>query len=192
MVKDWLSLSWQVMVVRGIVGVVFGVVAMAWPIGTVVALVVLWAVWALLDGIGAFAQAFGQGVTWGARILLIVLGVIGLAAALMGFFRPGVTAVALTWILGIWLIVRGVFEVIGAFVAQTGTSRWLLVLSGLLDVLLGALFAANPGRSAVTVAFVLGLVALVWGVVLVVTGLVARSQLKNAGAPPVGGDPVTT
>lgn len=188
--KDWLSSAWQLLVLRGVVGIIFGVLAMVWPISTVVALVVLWAVWALVDAIGAFAQAFGQGVSTGARILLGVLGLVGLGAAMMGFFRPGVTAVVLTWLLGIWLIARGVIELIGAIAAQAAAPRWLLVLSALLDVVLGVVFAANPGRSAVAAAFVLGLVALAWGIVLLVTGLVVRSQVKNAAS--AGDAPVTT
>jgi len=89
------------------------------------------------------------------------------------------TASALTWLLGIWLIVRGLLELAGAAVGSGTTGRGFLVATGVVDLALGALFAANPGRSAVGIAWLLGLVAIVWGVVFLVIGLVARKQLRD-------------
>jgi uncharacterized membrane protein HdeD (DUF308 family) len=97
--------------------------------------------------------------------------------------------VALTWILGIWLVARGVFELVGAFASTVATPRWLLALSGVLSILLGFLFTANPGAGAVTVAFWLGLTALAWGAALVAVGVSVRRQLgastsRRAGPTP--------
>ncbi|MFE2089155.1 HdeD family acid-resistance protein [Streptomyces sp. NPDC059460] len=159
----------------------FGIAAMAWPIDTAIALALalLWGFWALLDSAGAFAQAVDRDTPSPARVLLIVMGLIALVAAFFAIFSPGVAAVTLTWILGIWLIVRGVFELLGAFNASNATPRGLLLASAAVDVLLGILFAANPGRGAVSIAFVLGLVAFVWGVIFLVTGFVVRKQVNT-------------
>ncbi|WP_300683138.1 DUF308 domain-containing protein [Nocardioides sp.] len=180
MIKDWLSLSWKLLMVRGAIGIVFGIVAMVWPISTIWALVVLWGIWALIDGIGSLAHALEPGTSGAGRIFFVLFGIIGLAAAVIAITRPGLTAVTLTWVLGIWLIARGVMEVIGSFGAGQVVPRALLWLSAAIDILLGILFAANPGRSAVSIAFVLGLVALAWGLVFLVVGFLLRSELKAA------------
>jgi uncharacterized membrane protein HdeD (DUF308 family) len=113
-----------------------------------------------------------------------VLGVIALLAAFFAIFSPAVTAVTLTWILGIWLIVRGVFEAVGAFTTNHMTPRWILLLSAVLSILLGILFAANPGAGAVGIAVTLGVVALLWGATFVVAGFSVRRLLTTTAEQP--------
>ena len=109
-----------------------------------------------------------------------MLGVIALIAAFFAITSPGMTATTLTWILGIWLIVRGVFELVGAFASNQVMPRWLLVLSAALSILLGILFAANPGAGAVSIAVLLGVTALIWGATLIGVGLSVRRALTPA------------
>lgn len=191
--RDWLSLSWKLLVVRGVIGVLFGIVAMVWPVTTAIALALLWGIWALTDGVGALVQAFQRDAT--GRVWLVVMGVIGLIAGFFAIFSPAVTAVTLTWILGIWLVVRGVFELVGAFSSSTLLPRWLLVVGGALSILLGLLFAANPGQGAVALAFWLGITALLWGVAFVVLGLMLRKEARQAApmiaTPPAVPGPAT-
>jgi uncharacterized membrane protein HdeD (DUF308 family) len=188
MTHDWLNLSWKMLMVRGALAIVFGVLAIAWPIETAVALAFLFGVWALVDGAGSFAQAFEKNMPTSGRILLIVMGFAALIAAFFAIFSPAVAAVTLTWILGIWLIVRGAFEVFASFSASRDAPRWLLLVSAAVDVILGVLFVANPGTSAVAIAWVLGLTAVVWGVAFVAIGFVVRRDEGHATAasPPAG------
>jgi uncharacterized membrane protein HdeD (DUF308 family) len=188
MTQNWLNLSWKMLLARGIIAVVFGVLAVAWPVETATALALLWGFWALFDGIGSFIQAFEPGTPGGARALLVLMGVIALLAAFFAIFSPALTAVALTWILGIWLIVRGCFEAVGAFASTVDAPRWLLLVGAGVDLVLGILFAANPGRSVVGIATVLGIVAIVWGVVFLVTGFATR-RLARQEAGRLGGSP---
>jgi uncharacterized membrane protein HdeD (DUF308 family) len=174
---NFLTWSWKVLVVQGVVAVILGVVALVWPQITLIALVVIWGVWALVDGIAMGAAAFRPGPT-GRRILFGIMAVLGIVAAFFAFFRPGLTAVALTWILGIWLIVRGLFELVGAFSSTLQAPRWLIIVSALIDLLLGILFVANPGTGVVAIIWVIGVLAIVWGIVFVVLGLTVR---KGAG-----------
>jgi uncharacterized membrane protein HdeD (DUF308 family) len=183
MLQDWLSLSWKALVVRGVIGVLFGIAAMVWPLNTAIGLAILWGVWALLDSVGLFGQAFDSGVGGSTRIVLVLMGIIALVAAFFAIFSPAVAAETLTWILGIWLIIRGVMELVGALTSTVSAPRWLLLAGAALDLLLGILFAANPGKGAVAIAFVLGLVAFAWGLVFLATGLLVRSQLKHQSPP---------
>jgi uncharacterized membrane protein HdeD (DUF308 family) len=177
---DWLNTAWKMLVVRGALAIVFGILAIIWPISTAIALALLWGFWALVDGVGSIAQAF-QPESRGSRVWLVVIGVIALIAAFFAIFSPAVTAVTLTWILGIWLIVRGVFEAIGAFSSSMATPRWLLLVSAALSILLGILFVTNPGAGAVGIAVWLGITALIWGAAFVAIGLTIRRELTGPG-----------
>jgi uncharacterized membrane protein HdeD (DUF308 family) len=177
---DLLSTAWKLLLLRGVMGVLFGILAIAWPIETVIALAVLWGIWALIDGFGLFAAAFRPGGSGGERLLAGVMAAIAVLAGLYAIVHPGSAATALTWVIGIWLLVRGVFELVGAFRGgQTGSSRWMGVLSALVDFLLGGILVAHPGKSAVGITWLLGLIALIWGIVLIVLALVVRSQLHD-------------
>lgn len=178
----WLKGAWTALVVRGGIAVIFGVIAIFWPIATAVALALLWGVWALVDGVMSLMHAFGRGASMGDRVLWVVLGAISLIAAFVAIVSPGVTAVVLTWILGLWLIARGVVELIAAFGRSPGAPRWLLVLAALLDGLLGVLFVANPGAGVLGVATFLGVVAIAWGVVLIAVAFSMRSAGKRVAA----------
>jgi uncharacterized membrane protein HdeD (DUF308 family) len=175
---DWLSLAWKVLVARGVVGIVFGVVALVWPGETAVAFVVLWGIWALVDGIGSIAEGFSSDPP-GPRWIHLLMGAASVIVAFFAIFSPSMTATTLTWILGIWLIVRGLSEFASAFLGRAGGSRGMLVVIGVVDLVLGVLFVANPGRAAVGIAVVFGLVAMLWGVVFLIAGLVVRAQQRE-------------
>ncbi len=174
---DFLTWSWKTLVVQGVIAVILGIVALVWPAITLIALVFLWGIWALIDGITMGAAAFRPGPA-GRRVLFGIMAVLGIVAAFFAFFRPGVTAVALTWILGIWLIVRGIFELVGAFSSTLQAPRWLLILGAVIDVVLGILFVSNPGVGVVSIIWVVGIMAIIWGIVFVALGLTVR---KGAG-----------
>ena len=184
MPKDLLTAAWKLLLLRGAVAVVLGIVLIAWPESTIIVLVVLWGVWALVDGIGLGVQAFSKDAGTNQRVLFGVMALIAVVVAFIALTRPGLTAAALTWTLGIWLIVRSVFEIVGALTATLATPRWLLLLGAGIDLLLGILFVANPGRSAVAIAVVFGIAAVAWGVVFVALAFIARSAANEVGAGP--------
>ena len=189
MPKDLLTAAWKLLLLRGVIGIVLGIVLVAWPEATIVVLMVLVGIWALIDGIGLAAHVFDKGARTGQRVLFGVMALIALVVALVAIFRPGLAASAVTWFLGIWLLVRGLFELVGAFSTTVSTPRWLLVLGALLDLVLGWLFVSNPGTAVVAVAWVIGLLAIAWGVVFVVLALAARGATKDlpgdSSLPPV-------
>jgi uncharacterized membrane protein HdeD (DUF308 family) len=180
MIRDWMSSSWKMLIARGVLAIIFGVLAIAWPIETAIALALLWGIWALVDGISSLSQAFTPEGKEG-RAWLVIMGIVAVLAGLFAITSPGVTAVVLTWFLGIWLIVRAGFEVFGAFSSSREAPRWLLLVSAALSLVLGILFVANPGASVVGIAAVLGVLAIVWGVMFVVTGIMVHRELPSTG-----------
>lgn len=177
--RELFAETWKMLVVRGVIGIVFGLLAIIWPIETAIALMVLFGFWALVDGISSLFEAF-RSDTQGSRAGLAVMGVLALVAAFFAIFSPSVAAATLTLIFGIWLIIRGVFEVFAAFSSYRLTPRWLLLLGAALSILLGIFFVANPGRGVVGIAVWLGLIALCWGVVFVAMGLIVRRGQASA------------
>lgn len=184
MSNDWMGAGWKMTVLRGVIGIGFGVVAMFSPVATVVALALLWGVWAVIDGVGEIAHAFTPGAQ--GRFWLILMGLISLAAGGFAILSPNVAAVTLTWVLGIWLVARGIFELGGAFASSATTPRWLLAIGGVLSIVLGLLFVANPGSGAVALAVWLGVTALVWGIAFVATGLALRRASGSVTSPVAG------
>ncbi len=167
------------MMLRGVVTILFGVFAMVWPIATVVALVVTWGVFAVLDGILGGIVGFSRNTTSGQKWLSILLGVLSLAAGIFLVLRPLQAAVALTWVLGIWLVARGVVDAASAFTYRS-SARWWLVVAGVLSVIAGALIVANPGTAALAFAVWVGLFALMWGIFLFISGFMLRRGAKAA------------
>ena len=179
MPKDLLTAAWKVLLLRGAIGIVLGIVLIAWPQATIAVLMVLIGVWALIDAVGLGVQVFAKGAGAGQRVFFGVTALLALVVALVAIFSPDKAASALTWLVGIWLIVRGLFELVGAFTATTTTPRWLLVVGALVDLVLGWLFVSNPGRAAVGVTVLIGILTIAWGLVFVVVALMARSATKN-------------
>jgi uncharacterized membrane protein HdeD (DUF308 family) len=178
---DWITLKWSTLLVRGLIGIAFGVVAMAWPDETVTLVVVIWGCWALLDGV-LILTVVGRAPGAAAKGVVIVAAAVALLVAFFAIARPGVAAATLTWFLGVWLVVRGVLEIVQAFTTDEPAGRWVLALGGLLDGAIGVLFMANPGTAVLGIAFLLGLLAFLWGLTLVAMAFFSRRASARSGA----------
>lgn len=173
--------EWKALLARGLAAAVIGVAVMIWPGITVTVLVVLVGVWALLDGIGLLVAAI-RAPSAAAKGLFGLFGVLALVAAFFCIFRPGVAVSTVIWVIGAWLIVRGIFELFAAF-GGLGRSRWLALLGAVVDLVLGVLFVTHPDRSAKGLSWLFGLFILIGGILLVWLAFVAR---KGSGDVVVG------
>lgn len=177
------QLTWKWLVVQGVLGLLFGLAILVFPIAALASFALLWGFWALLDGASSLAQVFAKGQSVGTRILLSVLALVSILAGIFAVLRPFVTVGALTWFLGIWLVVRGVGELVAVFGKHPAKVRILLFLGAALDIALGFILFLNPGRGAMSLTVVLGILALVWGVTTVVAGIVFRAQKGELATP---------
>jgi len=149
---------------RGILAVVIGFIALAWPDITVEAFVILFAVYAFIAATTEFGVAFASRAV-GPVAGHILLAVIDVAAAITALAWPGITALALVILVAVWAFTLGVMEVALAFRAgESAGERALLGLTGLVSVALAASFWVRPDIGAVTIAEVYGLFSLVSGV----------------------------
>lgn len=164
---DVLTKNWWAVLIRGVAGIIFGILAFVMPVATLAALVLLFGAYALVDGIfNVVAAATGRGARpWWA---LLLGGLVGIAAGLVTFFWPGLTAVALAYLIAIWAVVIGVLEIVAAVrLRKEIRNEWLLGLSGALAVLFGVLMIAAPGAGALAMVLFIGAYALVYGAMLV-------------------------
>ncbi len=179
---DLMKRSSTYLFVSGAVALVFGLVAAFFPIATGITLVILWGIYALLDGIVAAVMAFNPRPDQ-SRGYLIFTAVVGILAGGIAVFSPVTAGLALLWVLGVWLILRGVIEIIAAFTQPQTAPRWLLVLGGVFWLLAGWLVLSAPDTAAaLIIALWLGILAIVWGIVLITVGFLVRRE-ANRVAP---------
>src|SRR3974390_2031245 len=151
------------LILTGILAVIVGIIAIAWPGVTVLALVILFAVYAFIAAGMQAARAFSRrdaGPVFGH----LLLGLIDLAAGVVALVWPGPTAYVLVIIVAAWALVGGVAEVVAGFAAgETAGTRAMFILTGLVSVAFGVLLFARPNVGAVTLALLFGLHRPVYG-----------------------------
>lgn len=171
-----LAKNWWLLLLRGLVSIAFGVLAIAWPGITILSLIILYGAFALVDGLFAvFAAIFGGGVA--SRWWLAVVGIVGVLAGLVAFAWPGLTAVALLMLIAAWAIVSGIFEIVGAIrLRKEIDNEWMLILHGVISVLFGVFVWLQPGEGALAIIWVIGAYAIIAGIILSVLAFRLRSH----------------
>jgi uncharacterized membrane protein HdeD (DUF308 family) len=160
----------------GLLATALGVAAIVWPGVTIGVVVGLFAVYCFVNAIGQLVTMFTVERSVSRDILRLLLAVVDVAAGVVALVYPGMTAEVLTIVVGFWAIFGGSVELAGAF---TGRSGWL-GLAGLLTVVAGIVLIASPGIGAVSLALILGIYLLAYGITLLVSAATA------AGRPNLG------
>ena len=161
---------WWLMLLRGIAAVIFGVLSLVWPAISALSLVLLWGAYTFADGIFSLGAAImGKAAPTQSRWWLAITGVLGIAAGLIAFFAPGLTAGVLLIFIAIWAIVIGVMAIVGAIqLRKEIEGEWLLILSGAIAVLFGILMFFQPAAGALAVIWMIATFAIIFGVDLIV------------------------
>ena len=175
--------DWRLIALRGAASVLFGVLALAWPGLTVTALVLLFGLFVLVDGIGnlALAVSFPTNARHRRKALLLE-GVAGVLVGAVTFAWPGVTGLALLWIIAIWAIVTGGLEIAAAVrLRRALRGDWLLGIVGVLSVIFGIFLLITPGKGALVITWAIGWYAVIFGVLLLVLAWrVRKIQMRAA------------
>lgn len=174
---------WYWTVIRGVLAVVFGVVALVAPISTAVSLAVVIAIFAIVDGFFEIVDGIRHRTTGGAG-LRILQGVLTLGFGIVLVAWQSITVLAIVWTVGIWAIVVGVIQVVVALSLRKVTgSGWAWgVLSGLVSVIFGVIVVARPTAGLVSIIWVVGVYAIMLGVLLIGFGLQVRRLARELGA----------
>jgi uncharacterized membrane protein HdeD (DUF308 family) len=175
---DALARNWWLILLRGIVAIVFGVLTFIWPGITLLALVILYGAFAFTDGILAIAAAIRGGAP-APRWWLALLGVFGIAAGVLTLFWPQITALVLLFFIAGWAIASGILQIIGAIkLREEIYDEWLLIASGVLSVTFGVLLVLWPKAGALAMVLVIGAFAIMYGILLVTFALHLRKHAE--------------
>jgi uncharacterized membrane protein HdeD (DUF308 family) len=161
-----ITLSWSALAIRGVLAIIFGLLVFAWPGITLWVLILFFGAHVLIDGVLALVAAIrgsASGVRWWG---MLIEGILGIATGLITFLWPGLTALVLLYLIAAWAIIIGVFEIIAAIrLRKEIEGEWLLALRGVLAIIFGVILFANPGAGALAFAWMIGMFAIVFGVI---------------------------
>jgi uncharacterized membrane protein HdeD (DUF308 family) len=180
--------NWWALALRAAAAFLLAVIAFLLPGPTLTAIVLIFGVYAVIDGVLALVAAvrgLRKHERWGAMLLE---GIVGVAAGAIALMWPGIGALALVYVMAAWALVTGVLEIAMAVrLRKVITGEWLLILSGVLSILLAGLVAAFPLAGATALAWTLGVYALLYGGVLMGLALRIRQWTRMNLAAASGG-----
>jgi uncharacterized membrane protein HdeD (DUF308 family) len=168
---DVLTQKWWAVALRGIIAIVFGIVALVFPGATLISLTLVFGAYAFVSGVFTIVAAFGgrgREVSW-----YVLEGILGIAVGLAVFFFPGIAAQTLVLLIGLWAILTGIFEVSASFELPISWN-WLLSIAGVLSIGFGVVVIAYPASGALAVAWLIGIYALLFGGSLLAFGIWLR------------------
>jgi uncharacterized membrane protein HdeD (DUF308 family) len=179
-----LSRSWWIVALRGVVGILFGLVAFFMPGITLFVLVIIFGAYMLVDGILALAQAIRfrhEKERWPS---LLLEGVLGIVIGLITLVWPGITALAWLYTIAIWAVVTGVLEIVLAIrLRKEVKGEWFVALTGVVSIALGIALVLLPLAGLLAWVWLIGAYSIVFGVILIALAL----RLRSAGsAAPTG------
>jgi uncharacterized membrane protein HdeD (DUF308 family) len=175
--------NWWLFLLRGILGIGFGLIALIFPGPTMLSLVFVFSAYMLVDGVAGIisaVRAIRSKDRWG---LLLFEGLLNIAVGIAAFLWPGITVLAFVLLVAAWAIVSGVLMTAAGFRLNLSHGRWWLVLGGLVSIVYGALLVATPLVGAIVLTWWMGAYALVFGVALIVFSFKLRSRQPEQVSP---------
>jgi uncharacterized membrane protein HdeD (DUF308 family) len=171
-----LKRHWWVLVIRGICGIVFGVIALAYPGLALATLVLLFGAWVLIDGVFRIVGATAGRASdpdWGFHL---IVGILGVVVGFLTFRAPGITALALIIYIAAWALMVGAAEIALAIkLRKEMKGEWFLILMGLASIIFAVLLLWNPGPGALALLWLIASYAIVFGVLAIIFGFRLRS-----------------
>ncbi|HYZ31739.1 MAG TPA: HdeD family acid-resistance protein [Crenalkalicoccus sp.] len=181
-----LAENWWAIALRGVFGIIFGILAFAMPVAVMLSLALLFAAYCLVDGVLAIIAAVRAARAherWG---LLVLEGVLNLIMAAIAVAFPVGAVLAFVFVTAFWAILSGAVMLGAAFRLAVPYGRWWLALGGIVSIIFGALLIVAPLAGAVVLTWWLGAYALVFGVVMLVLAFRLRRWRSSAPTVPVG------
>ncbi len=169
--------NWWALALRGLVAVLFGLAALFWPGLILAVLILLFGAYALVDGVLAVIAAFRSSRRSTRRRLLLIEGVIGILFGILALLWPGLTALALLYIIAFWAILTGIARILMAIMLRREIdNEWSMAVSGVLSVILGIVLTLLPGAGLLAYTWLIGLFALALGIMLIIYAFRVRGQ----------------
>lgn len=156
--------NWWMLALRGVIAIIFGLIALLAPSIALLAFIYVFAVYALIDGIMAVYIAIRERGSLSRWAWVLFEGILGIIAGIVAFVYPGLTALVLLYIVAIWAIVTGIMEIVAAIAIRGFVAReWALGLAGILSILFGIVLFIFPGTGLLSILWLVGIYAIVFG-----------------------------
>ena len=181
MLSTLMSRYWWVLLLRGALAIIFGMLALGYPGMTLATLVLTFAFFALVDGIANVCYGIAGRKDNESWWVLLLEGLLGIAFGVITFQAPGITALLLLLYIGFWAVGTGVLRIVLAIrLRKEIEGEWWMALGGLVSILFGMSVIARPGAGAIAVLTVMGLWSIITGVFLVLGSF----KVKSLGGKP--------
>ena len=184
LVLGQIARNWWVFLLRGIVAILFGVLAFLRPGITLEALVLLFAFWALFDGVFSLIGSVGAAEAREPWWPLVLIGLLGIAAGILTLRYPGVTALALLFVIAFWSILRGIIEIVAAVrLRDLIQGEWWFILGGIASIVFGVLVVMYPVSGLLAAVWLLGIYAVIFGITQIMLGFRLRGLAGELPTP---------
>ena len=172
--------KWWVFLLRGLAAILFGVLALIWPELTLLTLVALFGAFVLLDGlfnvIGGITSRKKNFYWW----ILLFTGLLEIAIGVLTLLWPNVTGIVLLYLIATWAVVVGILDIVLAIqIRREIKNEWILIIDGVFSVLIGVLLFIFPAASAVALAWLIGLFAIILGIVFIILAVRLRGLVRG-------------
>ena len=179
--------NWWALALRGALAILFGLLAFYNPAITLAAIILLFGAYALVDGVFAIVAGLRAAQRHERWWPFALEGLVSIVIGLITFALPGLTAFALLLLVSAWAIVSGVFRIAAAVrLRKEIEGEWLLILNGLLSVVFGVIIMVFPGAGLVTLVWLIGVYAIIFGIILLALAFRLRGHRAKLGARPAG------
>ncbi len=176
-----IGLDRSAVILRGAVSLILGILILVWPGLTLQVFLLLFGVFAFVDGIFSLFNAIGRASSGQSWVLRFLAGLLGIFVGIAVFVWPGITAVVLLYIIAAWALATGILEIVTAIEFHRElTGEWLLAAVGIISVLFGFLLFFNPVAGALALAIVIGIYFVIIGILLLVLGFMLPSGTRAA------------
>lgn len=183
---ELLARSWWMLGLRGAIALLFGILALLWPGLTLLWLVALFAAYALISGVVSIIAAVQNRRSDREWWLILLLGLVSVAAGIVALIHPALTALVLVLVMGANALVTGVLDIAVAIrLRKVIQNEWLLILSGLASIIFGVLVFLFPGAGALAMVWLISAYAIVTGILLLWLAFRAHGwRRRQAAATP--------
>lgn len=171
-----LSQNWWLVLMRGVLAILFGLAAFIWPGITLLTLIVIFGVYAIVDGVIAIWTGFSRTREAPRWWMFLIEGLVSLGAGIAALVWPGVATLVLIYIIASWAVFTGILEIVAAVrLRHEITNEWFLALGGVLSIGLGILLFLQPAAGGLAIVWMIGAYALLFGILLVILGIRLRN-----------------
>jgi uncharacterized membrane protein HdeD (DUF308 family) len=172
--------NWWLLALRGVAAIIFGVVAFISPAATVLALVLVFGIYAIIDGVLAIFAAFQMRAVVDQWWVVLLEGLAGILVGIIALVYPLATAGALLLLIAFWAVFTGIMEIIAAIQLRREISNeWSLILSGVLSVILGVILVVFPGAGTLALVWTIGFYAVFFGGLMIYLAFKVRSLSRQ-------------